>query len=720
MTIKNMKKLLLFTLLLTAFTVVSAQNKKLTVEDAILKRFSTLAPDDLSQLTWLPGTNEFVYVDKAASVIKRGKAGSSNQLVFVRLADLNKAMKGMTEKDSTFNSFPYLMWENNRSFQFYYGGAYYAYDTKKKNAEKLMVMPSGAEEPNYEMEHTALTYKLGNDLFIIKDGKTHKPLPLTGEQVNLGMVASRNEMGISKGVFWGNSGKYIAFFAVNEELVTDYPIYNLNEKPATDRMIKYPVAGESSQVVHLGIYNFETEKTNYLIVKKDSFDYLTNIVWGPNDEFIYLALVNRGQNHVWFQKYNAATGELEADLFEEKNEKYVEPENDMIFNPVNGEQFLWFSERDGYNHLYLYNVDGELIKQVTKGEWVVTEFHGFDKKGKTIYVTTTKDGALNRTVYAVDIASGAMTKLTGKEGTNSVSFNDECSFFINRYQALTVPKVISISNSSGVEVNTLLTSKDPLAEYKLGSTEFITLKADDGTELYARIIKPIDFDPNKKYPCITYVYGGPHVQLVRNLWLGGADLWMNYMAQQGYVVFTIDSRGSDNRGHKFESATHRQLGTLEIKDQQVGANYLKSLSYVDADRMAIFGWSFGGFMTTSLMTRTPDTYKVGVAGGPVIDWRYYEVMYTERYMDSPQENPEGYETANLLNYVKDLKGRLLIIHGTSDDVVLWQHSLLYVKKAVEEGVLLDYFVYPHHPHNVIGKDRAHLYKKITDYIERNL
>jgi dipeptidyl-peptidase 4 len=311
--------------------------------------------------------------------------------------------------------------------------------------------------------------------------------------------------------------------------------------------------------------------------------------------------------------------------------------------------------------------------------------------------------------------------LSQGSGTHSAKLSPNGNYIIDTYSSQVTPrKIWVINNKDGKVAQTLLTSKNPVADYALGEVTIFPIKADDGTDLYTRMITPPNFDKNKKYPVVVYVYGGPHLQLVTNSWLGGANLWMQLMAQKGYIVFTLDPRGTSGRGLEFEQETFRQLGTVEIADQLRGVEYLKSLPYVDADRMGIHGWSFGGFMTTSMMLKSPDTFKVGVAGGPVIDWNYYEIMYTERYMDSPEQNPEGYKNANLLNYVKNLKGKLLMIHGTVDDVVVWQHSLAFIKKAVDEGILLDYFVYPGHPHNVIGKDRVHLMRKVTQYLDDNL
>jgi dipeptidyl-peptidase-4 len=282
-----------------------------------------------------------------------------------------------------------------------------------------------------------------------------------------------------------------------------------------------------------------------------------------------------------------------------------------------------------------------------------------------------------------------------------------------------MPSADWIINFKGKIVKKLMESEDKLADYKIGTAEIGTIKAKDGTKLYTRLIKPHDFDPNKKYPVLVYVYGGPHAQLITNSWLDGASLWMYWMAEQGYLVYTVDNRGSAERGFEFESQIHRQLGTVEIEDQLAGVEYLKSLPYVDGDRLAVHGWSFGGFMTTSLMLRTPDVFQVGVAGGPVTDWKYYEIMYGERYMDRPEQNKEGYEQASLMTHAENLKGDLLLIHGTSDDVVVMQHNLALVQKFVELGIQMDFFPYPMHKHNVRGKDRVHLMRKVLNYVLEN-
>ncbi|HEY6905822.1 MAG TPA: prolyl oligopeptidase family serine peptidase, partial [Ignavibacteriaceae bacterium] len=311
---------------------------------------------------------------------------------------------------------------------------------------------------------------------------------------------------------------------------------------------------------------------------------------------------------------------------------------------------------------------------------------------------------------------GQMKRITSAGGVHDVTGNGN-NLFIDSYSSQDVPGITNIVDINGKVLNNILTAGNPLLDYRIGKTKIFTMKDDAGFDLYCRMITPPDFDSTRKYPVIVYVYGGPHEQLIVDDWLGGGTLWFNYMAEKGYIIFTLDNRGSAYRGLRFEQEIFRHLGSKEIEDQVEGVIYLKSLSYVDSTRMGVHGWSYGGFMTTSLMTRTPDLFKVGVAGGSVIDWDYYEVMYTERYMDTPQTNPEGYAESNLLNYVGNLKGKLLMIHGTSDPVVVWQQDLMFCKKAADLNIPLDYFPYPGQEHGVTGKDKLHLYSKITSYFD---
>jgi dipeptidyl-peptidase-4 len=420
---------------------------------------------------------------------------------------------------------------------------------------------------------------------------------------------------------------------------------------------------------------------------------------------------------MWLNVYDSKSGKFVKTLFEETNEKWIEPEHPAYFHSESND-FIWISERDGFNNLYLFDFNGKLKKKLTEHKFVVKDILEMSPDKKFIYYSATGEIPTNTLVYRVDL-EGNSQLLTREEGTHSFSLSSDGIYFFDAFSSLTVPYKSMIYTSSGKMSKIIMESKEKLEDYNVGSTEIGTLKGKDGSDLYYRFIKPSNFDPTKKYPVLVYVYGGPHAQMVTNSWLAGANLWMHWMANQGYLVFTLDNRGSGERGFDFESQIHRRLGDVEIEDQLTGVEFLKSLSYVDGNRMAVHGWSFGGFMTTSLMLRQPGTFKVGVAGGPVTDWKYYEIMYGERYMDRPEQNKEGYEKASLINHAQNLKGDLLLIHGTIDDVVVMQHNYALVKKFVDLGIQMDFFPYPMHKHNVIGKDRAHLMEKVLNYVIEN-
>ena len=710
-----MKKGLLLFIGLIFTLSVQAQNKLLTVEEVGAGYY--LYPHNLNGVKWR-NDQTYSFVQDWSKIVTEDVKTAEQKTVF-NIKDANKVLKAAGLKELRYIAD--YDWYSNDAISFMDGNTYVVYHVVNNKVIFSIKTDEKAKNIKPCKYNHSVAFTIDNNLYIANQGgKTAVTDDKNPGIVNGDAYVHRQEFGIDNGIFWSPKGNFMAFYRKDETMVADYPLVNIDTRIATEKSIKYPMAGETSEQVTLGVYNPATEKTVFLKTKRDDH-YLTRITWDPTEKYIYIAELNRGQNHMKLNKYNAHTGEFVATLFEEKNDKWVEPEHDMIFLPTRPNEFLWYSERDGYNHLYLYNTNGKLIKQVTKGDWVVTDFLGFDTNGKNIFIQSTKESPIERHIYKVNIKSGKMQKLTTETGTHSAVFNKAHSYFIDKYSSIKIPGKSDLVSSSGKIIRTVYTANNPLKDYKLGEMEIGTLKAADGkTDLYYRMIKPIDFDPNKKYPVIVYVYGGPHAQLITNSWLGGAGLWDNMMAQKGYILFTVDNRGSANRGFAFESVIHRHLGQNEMADQMEGIKFLSKLPYVDMNRIGVDGWSFGGFMTTSLMVNHPETFKVGVGGGPVIDWKWYEVMYGERYMDTPQENPEGYKQSGLLDKAKNLKGHLLLIHGTVDPVVVWQHSLAFVNASIKAGVLMDYFVYPGHEHGVGGKDRIHLYKKITQYFEDHL
>ena len=504
---------------------------------------------------------------------------------------------------------------------------------------------------------------------------------------------------------------------MDQTMVSDYPVIDWSVTPAKNTNVKYPMAGSKSHEVTLGVFDVKSNSTKFLNIEGDKEQYLTAVTWSPDSKYIFVGVLNRDQNHLKMNQYDAVSGQYVKTLFEEKHDKYVEPQHPLIFFPNSNSDFIWQSQRTGYNHLFHYNLEKGLISQLTKGDWLVTDFIGFNEKRKEIYFSSTKETPLERHLYRVNWNNFKMQRLDNTAGMHSGTLSKDGNWLYDSYSNATTPRVVNLINTHSLKTVKIHEAANTLKNYERPEIQNITLKAEDGTPLYGKLILPTDFDASKKYPVIVYLYNGPHLQLITNGFPASGNLWYEYLAQNGYVVFSMDGRGSSNRGLKFEQAIFRDMGTVEMNDQLKGVEYLKSLPFVDAAKMGVHGWSYGGFMTTSLMLKHPDVFKVGVAGGPVIDWNMYEIMYTERYMDSPQTNPEGFKRTSLLDKTQNLKGKLLIIHGAQDDVVVWQHSVKFLKAAVDNGVQMDYFVYPGHAHNVLGKDRVHLMQKVTDYFD---
>jgi len=707
-------------LMLIAFNFSTAQTKMLTVDDAVLAARRGLVPAKPEQLQWIGKTNEFAYVNKESGIdilVTGTPDGKSFTEVFY-IFKFNSLLK--ENGIDTAATFPTLTWLDKNRFYFNNKNQILEFNISTSKVSMLLeVDAKGVDRKDYFAETNTLAYTIENNLWVqTASGKKQITNDTDAAIVN-GQIVHREEFGIDKGTFWSPKGNLLAYYRMDQTMVTDYPIYELEAQPAKTRLVKYPMAGSKSHHVTIGVYNLSTKKTIFLETGEPAEQYLTNIAWGPDESKIYVAILNRGQNHLKMNRYDATTGKFEATLFEEKEEKYVQPLNPIHFNS-DGSSFIWESRRDGYNHLYHYNNNGKLLKQLTKGSWEVTEFLGFDKSGQKVIYTANGEKPINRDVYATEIKSGKTNKLTTGDGVHKATLNGTGEFIFDEWSGPGVPKKVSVVNANGKIMREIMNAPDPLKEFTPVKRELFTIKSESGDDLYCRIIKPSNFDSTKVYPVIVYVYGGPGVLLINNNWLGGSDLWMMYMAQRGYVIFTLENRGTPARGKAFEQAIFRNLGDVETTDQLAGVKHLMKLNYIDKQRMGIYGWSYGGFMSISMMTRNPGLFKVAVAGGPVIDWSYYEVMYTERYMDTPEENPQGYAKSNLMNYVENLKGKMLLIHGTSDDVVVWQQSLLYLKKAVQKNVQVDYSVYPGHEHNVTGRDRAHLLTKVSEYFFQNL
>jgi len=703
-----MKKILLIPFILVVFNTV-AQKKELTLKDAVSQQWRSFRPDYVNNFLWIPGTDSYSYLSKNWQTLYTSSVGSDKDLEVLTIQQVNESMK------TQFNGFMDLKWLDKEQFILNDGKIYVKFNVSTKTGEILQKLPEAAENATPHHASNNIAYTIENNLYLNGKAITKNK----NRNIVSGQSIARNEFGISNGIFWSEKGNVLAFYQKNEANVHDYPLLNIDETPGQLVSIKYPMAGQASEQPKIGIYNVKKNKTIYIAPKGAIDDYFTNVSITPDEKYLVVAEVNRDQNRMWLNVYDVKKGKYLKTLHEETNAKWVEPEHPAYYTG-NGNDFLWLSEKDGYMNIYSVDFEGNVAPmQLTKHIFVVKDILTLSPDKKYIYYSATGENPTNTLVYKTDF-SGNSEVLTKENGTHSFQLSSDGAYWFNAFSSVSIPNKTLIWTSNGKMAKGLGTAKDKLEDYNIGTTEIGKIKGNDGSDLYYRMIKPANFNPTLKYPVMVYVYGGPHAQMVTNSWLAGANLWMHWMANQGYIVFTLDNRGSAERGFAFESQIHRQLGTVEMEDQLTGVNYLKGLPFVDAKRMAVHGWSFGGFMTTSLMLRQPGVFTTGVAGGPVTDWKFYEIMYGERYMDRPKQNKEGYEKASLLNYADKLQGNLLLIHGTIDDVVVMQHNYALVKKFVEAGKQMDFFPYPMHKHNVSGKDRVHLMEKILSYIlEKN-
>lgn len=588
-------------------------------------------------------------------------------------------------------------------------------------------LPKGASDVTPKGDNTA--YTLGQSLYYMdKNGHSVCIAESENKQITYGQSVSRNEFGIGEGIYWSDSGKKLAFYRKDESLVTTFPLLDITSRTGSLFEIKYPMAGMDSENIRLGIYDLASNTTVWAQVDDFGYDqYLTNISWSPDDRYVFIQVLDREQENVHLNMYRASDGKFVRTILTEHNDRFVEPEDHLAFLKGTYEFIYRTDNRDGYKNLYLCDTLGT-VRRLTSVDADVTYV---DNDGKNVYYMSAEVSPVENHLFRVPVSVakakpgkssvvkfGKPIQLTKEEGWHSVSFNPSMTMFVDSYSSFNVPSATELRKVDGTLVKLLGKSEDPLKNYAGVEVDFGTVKSADGQyDNWYRLYKPLNFDPNKKYPVILYVYGGPHSQMVRDSWLGSIRMWEYYMAQKGYIVYVQDNRGTPNRGAEYEKAIHGQCGQVEMQDQMVGINMLKSLPYVDSSRIGVHGWSYGGFMTISLITNYPETFKVGVAGGPVIDWKWYEVMYGERYMDTPQRNPEGFAKTSLINKAKDLKGKLLICQGAIDNTVVWEHSLSFIRECIKNNVQVDYFPYPCAEHNVQGKDRIHLMDKVTMYFE---
>lgn len=714
-----MTKTRLGLLMLLAMTTISlpmsAQKKLFTLEDLNFggTNFHNLRPQNMF-LTWWGDQLMYQDAEEGGTVDAKGDTKT-----LFRLADIGEGWHSAMNARYPYPDQPLVLLRDNLQRVLY--------NFKTRKVVWSQEIKPGDDNQTWSPASKALAFTRDHQLFVRDADGQEVQLTTDGSRdIVYGEAVHRNEFGIDGGLFWSPDGQQLAFYRMDQSMVADYPQVNIDPRIAELEPDKYPMAGMTSHRVTVGVYDLNTQKTIYLQTPAptdglEDVCYFTNIAFSPDSKSIYMFELNRDQNDCCLVRYDAQTGQRGQQLYRETDEKYVEPLHPIQFLPWDDDLFLVQSQKDGYNHLYLFNTKGEQVKQITKGAWVVQEVLGFNKKQNAVVIASNEKHPLQSNLYAVSLTDGQRTLLDNGEGVHKGSLSAGGQRLYDKYTTPTTPHNIDLITMTARRAPVtahLLQSVDPWADFVVPQYESGTIKAADGvTDLYWRMVRPADFDPQKKYPTVVYVYGGPHSHNVEASWHWGSRSWETYMAQKGYIVFVLDNRGSDNRGRDFEQATFRQLGQVEMQDQMRGVDYLRTLPYIDMDRLGVHGWSFGGFMTISLITNYPEVFKVGVAGGPVIDWKWYEVMYGERYMDTPEQNPEGYAKTSLIGKAKDLKGKLQIIIGYNDPTVVPQHALSFLKACATAGTQPDFYAYPGEGHNMRGHNSVHLHERITQYFE---
>ena len=703
-----MRNFLTFAIALMMTFTLSAQEserKLLSIEDVVLNR--ELSPKTFP-VQWVGQSDSYSTVEGETLVAT--DARNNKKRTIISLEELNSILS------TDFKRFPAYAWEGDNSLIVNAHSQRNIIDLKTRKVSAAYKIPVGANLTRQSGKGGIYAYTKENNLFCFDGEREHQITNFEDKNIVCGQSVSRNEFGISGGIFFSPDGKKIAFYQKDESRVTDFPLLDINTRTGTLRNIKYPMNGMDSEHVSLGVYDIASGKTTYLNVTDfDAERYLTCITWSPDSERIYIQVLDRAQKNIHLNSYNASTGEFLKQILSEHNDRWVEPQYQLVFLKNDPSRFIYSTDnRDGFWNLYICNDEGK-VERLTK---VNADVKYVAQDDKFVYYTSAEVSPAESHLFKVEIATGKATRLTKEAGWHEPVMSKSGKFYLDTYSSLNVPRVVDLGRTDLKPSRELFRAEDPTVGYNFCNIELGKIKSADGKfDNFYRLIKPLDFDPTKKYPVILYVYGGPHSQMVKNNYQASLRRWEMYMAQHGYVVFVMDNRGTQNHGAEYEKAIHRQCGQAEMEDQMVGMRWLMSHDWVDQERIGVHGWSYGGYMTISLITNYPDVFKVGVAGGPVIDWKWYEVMYGERYMDNTHNNPEGFAKTSLINKATSLKGKLLICQGAVDNVVVWQHSLSFIRECIKNHVQVDYFPYPCAEHNVYGKDAVHLYQKITNYFE---
>lgn len=694
------------------------KNDPLALSEAVIGAYGELRPQTLRSFQWMPEGAGYSYIigqgDATRLVVKNASDRSHQE---VTLSALNAGVTSTGYLAMRF--FPSVRWQSNQELLFDYFNKVFSYHIETGATQLLVSYDDNSRHADFNAERVSIAYVLDNNLFVHFSDSTILPVTAHENQsIVSGAPIHRYEFGITKGTFWSPDGSKLAFYESDESQMVEYPVTDYRPEMPQPRNIRYPVPNMPGERPRVGIFNVESKEVKYLDGGQEE-KYISHLTWGPDGQSVFLTELDRAQQHLQLVRYQIPNGERTVILTEQDTAQFVEPLAAPVFLPDPRDGFLWLSNADGYKHLYHYNSQGKLNRQITKGEFDVAEIIGFDDSGRNAIITA-HHPVLERHVFSVNLRRGRMKQITNDTGLHSATLSSDNKYLMITLSSEDIPGRNDLYLSSGEFVQTLHTAENPLTSYSTGTTEIISFKAHDGSDLYGRIVKPSKMEPGAKYPVLVYVYGGPQAQLVNRGWLNGAGLWMHHLAEQGYIVFTLDNRGTANRGNHFARQTHGQLGTIEIQDQLSGVAYLKKLDYVDADNMAVYGWGYGGYLAASLMLRTPGIFKAGVAGGAMTNWRLYESIFTERHMGTLDSNEDAYDRAGLIEYADNLKGALLLMHGVSDEVVPVGHHMKLMQRFVELGVHAEQFLFPAHGHHIRGRDRLHMMERVVNFLNHNI
>ncbi len=712
--------------LLTTFSVVAQQ--KITVEEIYTGAFRTKGMDELQAMK---NTNQY-------TVLNSDRATRSQQIDLYDFATLKKVSTLLNSKDYkeladgidsyTFsNDEKQILIANNSNpiFRHSFTADYYLYNLSTKVLTKVLEQ---VQEPTFSPDGTKIAFAKTNDLYIY-DIASRNSTRVTNDGVKNAIINGitdwvyEEEFAFVRAFDWSTDSKKLAYIRFDESEVPQFSmdLYKKELYP-TSETFKYPKAGEKNALVSLHIYSLSGNISQPINLGNYSDFYIARMKWTNDANLVSVQVLNRHQDNLDLIFVDATTAVAKV-VLNEKDKAYVDVTDNLTFLKDNS--FIWTSEKEGYNHIYLFDKNGKLKNQVTKGNWEVTSYYGFDEKTKTIFYQSVENGSIVRDVYKISLDGKNKVKLSSQVGTNVATFSPDFTYFINTYSSATVPPTYTLNSSKdGKQVQEIVNNTalvDKLKKYDLPTKEFFELTTEKGHKLNAWMIKPKDFDTTKKYPVFMFQYSGPGSQEVANNWLDTNDMWFMMLSQQGYIIACVDGRGTGYKGAAFKKCTQKELGKFEVEDQIDAAKVLGSYAYVDKSRIGIFGWSYGGFMSSNCLFKGADVFKMAIAVAPVTNWRFYDSIYTERYMTTPQENASGYDDNSPINHVSKLKGNFLLIHGTADDNVHVQNSMQMIEALVQANKQFDWAIYPDKNHGIFGgKTRIQLFNKMTNYIKEKL